>query len=468
MKKVLAFDFGASFGRAILAKYNNGELTYEEVHRFENIPIEENGSVYWDFDTLYKEVLTGISLAKDFDSIGFDTWGVDYVLIDKQGELIGKPFHYRDLRTEKGMKKVFSKITEKELYQQTGNQIISFNTLFQLVETDTSKADKLLFMPDLFIYKLTGIAQCEMSIASTSQMMDLNNKTWNKEILSKFNIPEKLLLPPQASGRVVGNYKNAKVVAVAGHDTQCAIAALPTTDEDVLYLSCGTWSLLGTELNNPMLSEQSYELNLSNEIGANGKINYLKNIIGLWLAQESKRAFKKRGEVYSFAELADLALQAEPLRYIIDPDSPEFTVAGDMPSRIQEFCERTGQGKPETVGEIMRTIYDSLALKYRYVVEQIEQITGKNYPVLHIIGGGANAKILCQLTANSLNKEVIAGPSEATAIGNVLTQLVALGEIKDLNEGRKWLAKTEKTCHYSPQNTSAWQKAYAYFKECIV
>lgn len=466
MKKVLAFDFGASSGRAILATYEAGALSYKEVHRFENNPIEENGLLCWDFSTLFKQVQKAINLAGDFDSIAFDTWGVDFGVIDKDGNLLSNPVHYRATRTLKTYDEAFTKISKEELYAKTGNQIMNINTLFQVLATKLEKADKLLFMPDLFAYMLCKIPVCELSIASTSQMLDPDKKVFNQDILELFKIPQGLLQTPVKSGTVIGEYNGAKVIAVAGHDTQCAVASIPS-DEEVLFLSCGTWSLLGTELDSPILTKESQMLELSNEIGAQGKVNYLKNIIGLWLIQESRRAWKRNGLDYSYADLEKLALECEPFKYFIDPDSAEFAVPGDIPSLVQEFCFKTSQGKPETVGEIMRCIYESLALKYRFAVEQIKGITQKDFKALHVLGGGTKDKLLCQMTANSTNMPVIAGPIEATALGNIIIQLIALGEIEDLAQGRKLIKNTENLKNYAPIDTQKWAEAYKRYVEIL-
>ncbi|MFI3175095.1 MAG: rhamnulokinase family protein [Bacillota bacterium] len=468
MKKVLAFDFGASSGRGILATYTDGNLTYEEIHRFENTPIEENGTLYWDFPTLFKEVEIAIEKAGAFDSVGFDTWGVDFGLLDADGKLLEKPVHYRDKRTEQTVARAEKILSQDEIYAKTGNQIMALNTLFQLMETDLTGAKTLLFMPDLFAYQLCGAKNCEMTIASTSQMLDLEKKVWHEEVLEKFNIPKEILLPPTKTGKIIGKYKGvADVVAVAGHDTQCAVASLPT-DEEVLFLSCGTWSLLGAELETPILSAESRSANLSNEIGANGKINYLKNIIGLWLIQESRRVWQSQGKAYTFSELADLAKEAKPFQFFIDPDAPQFASPGDIPKLVQEFCEKTGQGRPESIGEIMRCIYESLALKYRFSVEQVKELTGKNFSKLHMLGGGIQAKLLCEMTASATNMEVIAGPVEATALGNIIIQLVAIGELESIANGRELIKKTEPVITYQPTDGNLWADTYKKYKECVL
>lgn len=473
MKRVLAFDFGASSGRAILAEFENGHLTYQEVHRFENCPREADGHFRWDFADLMANVRLGIEKAGEFDSIGFDTWGVDFGLLGENGELLGDPVHYRDGRTEGMVEKALQTMPADALYAATGSQIMGINTLFQLLaakETDPetwSKAKRLLFMPDLFAHALCGSDACETTIASTSQMLDANTRGWSRPVLDAFGIPESLFAPRVDSGAVVGEYKGAKVIAVAGHDTQCAVAAMPAPDKDAAFLSCGTWSLLGCELDAPVLTERSRLLALSNEQGANGKVNYLKNIIGLWLIQESRRQWRREGQEYSYADLEKLALEAAPLRSFIDPDSPEFTPPGDIPGRVREFCRRTGQPVPETVGEIMRCIYESLALKYRFALDQLSQVTGKHFSSLHILGGGTKDGLLCRMTADCTGIPVIAGPVEATALGNILIQLVALGEVKDIEEGRALIAATEPVKRFAPSAQDDWNRAYETYKTIV-
>ncbi len=477
---VLAFDFGASSGRAILATYQaNAEspLTYKEVHRFENNPRMVGKNFSWDFNALLSEVKIGITLAGKFDSIGFDTWGVDFGLLDADGNLLADPVNYRDLRTEGMLEKAFEKISLNRLYAYTGNQVMTINTLFQLLGLAhqdpalLAKAKRLLFIPDLFAYQLCGKTVCEDSIASTSQMLNPMTKAWSTPVLEAFDIAEDLFGERVASGSIIGQTPcqdgTASVISVAGHDTQCAVAAMPTNAEQVAFLSCGTWSLLGTELDQPILTAQSNALNLSNEIGANGKINYLKNIIGLWIIQESRRVWKDQGMDYSYSELEKLALEAPALACFIDPDAPEFSVPGDMPTLIQSFCRNTNQLVPETVGEITRCIYESLALKYHFAMQQLATITEKSFDALHILGGGTQSKLLCQFTANAIELPVRAGPVEATALGNIIIQLKALGALEDLAQGRALIAKTETIRTYLPVDQDAWTQAFTFYKTIL-
>jgi rhamnulokinase/L-fuculokinase len=468
MKTVLAFDFGASSGRAIKALFDGSKITYEEIHRFDNIPKEVDGHVCHDVDMIFGEIKTAIEKAGEIDSIAFDTWGVDYALLDKDGKLIHEPYHYRDERTKDALAKAFGKITPDELYGETGNQIMNINTLFQLLSDENlTKADKILFMPDLFAYLLTGKKVCEMSIASTSQMLDMKEKVFSKKILDIFGIKEDLFPEICESATINGDYKGVPVISVAGHDTQCAVAAMPTESENAAFLSCGTWSLIGCELNKPVMTAKSNSLELSNEMGANGKINFLKNISGLWLIQETRRDLAKTDRKYSYNELEKMARESEKFRSFIDPDAPELSAHGNLPDKIRAYCKNTNQPVPETIGQIVRCIYESLALKYRLALEQIAECTNKKFDVLHLMGGGTKDGFLCELASQSLGIPVIAGPIEATALGNIVLQLIALGEIETIAQGRKIIAETEKVKTFSEDRTPDWDEAFVKFCEII-
>ena len=468
MKTVLAFDFGASTGRAIKATFDGKTISYEEIHRFDNIPKEVDGHVCHDVDMIFGEIKTAIDKAGKVDSIAFDTWGVDYALLDKDGGIIHEPYHYRDERTKDALAKVFAKISPDDLYAETGNQIMNINTLFQLVSDDNlPKADKLLFMPDLFAYLLTGKKVCETTIASTSQMLSPIDKKWSKKVLDTFGISESLFSEVCPSATINGDYEGTPVVSVAGHDTQCAVAAMPTDSENAAFLSCGTWSLIGCELDAPVMTKESNALELSNEVGANGKINFLKNISGLWLIQETRRDLAKTDRKYSYNELEMLARDSESFRSFIDPDAPELSAHGNLPDKIRAYCKNTNQPVPETVGQVVRCIYESLALKYRLALEQIAECTGKKFDVLHLMGGGTKDGFLCELASQSLGIPVVAGPIEATALGNIVLQLIALGEIRSIDEGRKIIAETEKVKTYNQAHTPDWDEAYERFCNII-
>lgn len=468
MSRVLAFDFGASTGRAILAEYKDDKLNYSEVHRFDNNLTKKDGLLCWDFPYLLNEVKKAIDMVKNVDALAFDTWGVDYGMLDKDGNLISLPVCYRDERTKDMPKKVFESISNSKLYELTGNQIMPINTLFQLRSEKIGNADTFLFMPDLFAYSLCGAKTVEQTIASTSQMLDLKNVKWQNEVFKVTGKNEKLLPTIVKSATAAGEYKGIKVIKVAGHDTQCAVAAMPASEnENPAFLSCGTWSLIGCENDEPILSEKSMNDELSNELGANGKINYLKNISGLWLIQEIRRNFKSEGKEYSYNDMEQLARKEDAFKFFIDPDDDSFATPGNMPQKICAFCEKTGQGKPESDGAMIRCIYESLAMKYRFAVNQISENTGNKFDVLHLLGGGTKDTFLCQMTADSLNMSVVAGPTEATALGNIILQLIALGDIKDVNEGRELIKSSEKLTTYKPENAQAFECAYNNFVKIL-
>lgn len=468
MKTVLAFDFGASTGRAIKAVFDGRKISYEEIHRFENTPKTVDGHVCHDIDMIFSEITSAIEKAGQVDSLAFDTWGVDYALLDNDGKVMHLPYHYRDERTKDALDKAFKKISPHELYGKTGNQIMNINTLFQLIcDENTEKAKTLLFMPDLFGYMLTGNKVCEMSIASTSQMFDPKKKKLSDDVLDKFSIRQDIFPEICPSGTVNGEYKGISVISVAGHDTQCAVAAMPAKTENPAFLSCGTWSLIGCELDEPIMTEESNALELSNEMGANGKINFLKNISGLWLIQETRRDLAKTDGKYSYNELENFARESEKFRSFIDPDHPSLSAHGNLPDKIRAYCKRTNQPVPETTGQLVRCIYESLAMKYRLALEQISQCTGKKFDVLHLMGGGTKDGFLCELTAQSLGIPVIAGPIEATALGNIILQLIALNEIENIEEGRKIIAETEKVKTFNEEHTPDWDDAYNRFCQII-
>ena len=481
-KRVLAFDFGASSGRAIIGCFDGDKITLEEVHRFSNDPVSVGGTVYWDVLRLFYEIKQGIVKAKiagGFDSIGIDTWGVDFGLIDSEGKLMENPVHYRDTRTVGLVDESFKTMPKEKLYGITGIQFMELNTLFQLVSLKKyrpwmlERADKMLFMPDLFGYMLTGKMCAEYSIASTSQLIDLDKRTWSKEILDAFGIKESVFAPLVQPGTVLGELSKevceecgvdpVPVISVCGHDTQSAITSVPCEDGNFAFLSSGTWSLFGTELEKPIVNETSMNINITNEGGYDDSTGFLKNIIGLWLTQESRRQWKREGEEYSYADLEKLALAAEPFRCFIDPDAPEFVPHGNIPERVREFCRKTGQYVPETVGEIMRCIYESLAMKYRLTFEKLRECTERDYPVIHVIGGGTKDGLLCQMTANSCDRTVKAGPIEATVMGNVAVQLMSDGSVKNIGQARKIVADSSELKTFEPKDMDKWAGAYEDF-----
>ncbi len=481
-KRVLAFDFGASSGRAIIGCFDGEKITLEEVHRFSNDPVSVGGTVYWDVLRLFYEIKQGIikaRMAGGFDSIGIDTWGVDFGLIDAEGKLMENPVHYRDRRTVGLVDEAFKTMPREKLYGITGIQFMELNTLFQLISLKKDRpwmlerADKMLFMPDLFAYMLTGKMCAEYSIASTSQLIDLETSSWSKDIIDAFGIKESIFAPIVKPGTVLGELTDeiceecgvdkVPVISVCGHDTQSAITSVPCEDGNFAFLSSGTWSLFGTELEKPIVNETSLNINITNEGGFDDTVGFLKNIIGLWLIQESRRQWQRQGEDYSYADLEKLALAAEPFKCFIDPDAPEFVPHGNIPKRVQEFCEKTGQYVPQTVGEIMRCIYESLAMKYKLTFEKLCECTERDYPVIHVIGGGTKDTLLCRLTANSCNRTVKAGPIEATVMGNVAVQLMSDNSVSGISEARKIVANSSELKVYEPEDVEAWEKAYADF-----
>lgn len=485
-KRVLAFDFGASSGRAIIGCFDGDKITLEEVHRFSNDPVSVGGTVYWDVLRLFYEIKQGIVKAKiagGFDSIGIDTWGVDFGLIDSEGKLMENPVHYRDTRTAGLVEESFKTMPKEKLYGITGIQFMELNTLFQLISLKKyrpwmlERADKMLFMPDLFAYMLTGKMCAEYSIATTSQLIDLETKSWSKEILDAFGIKKSLFAPLVKPGTVLGELSKeiceecgvdpVSVISVCGHDTQSAITSVPCEDGNFAFLSSGTWSLFGTELDKPIVNETSMNINITNEGGFDDSTGFLKNIIGLWLIQESRRQWKREGEEYSYADLEKLALAAEPFKCFIDPDAPEFVPHGNIPERVREVCRRTGQYVPETVGEVMRCIYESLAMKYRLTFEKLRECTKRDYPVIHVIGGGTKDGLLCQMTANSCDRTVKAGPIEATVMGNVAVQLMSDGSVDNIGQARKIIAESSELKIFEPKDTGDWAKAYEDFLKIV-
>ena len=468
MRTVLAFDFGASSGRAIKGVFDGKSIKYSEIHRFENIPKIVDGHVCHDVDMILNEIKTAIKKAGKVDSIAFDTWGVDYALLDKDGNVIHEPYHYRDSRTANALEIAFAKMPAEAIFAETGNQIMNINTLFQLLcDKDLNNADKLLFMPDLFAYLLTGEKVCEITIASTSQMFDMIKGEWSKKVLDTFGIKKELFPALKKSATINGYYNGVPVISVAGHDTQCAVVAMPTQTKNVAFLSCGTWSLMGCEVDTPIITKESTECDLSNEMGANGKINFLKNISGLWLIQQLRQDLKKNGMSLSYDELESMARASEQFRCFIDPDASDFSTHGDLIDKIKAYCKKTNQPVPLTIGQIVRCIYESLVMKYRLALEQISACAQKSFEVLHLMGGGSKDGFLCELASESIGIPVIAGPVEATALGNIILQLIALGEINDVDEGRKIIAETEKVTRFSKKRTIEWDVAYKRFCEII-
>jgi len=482
MLRMLAFDYGASSGRAVMGSFDGKVLRTEEVHRFSNDPVFAGGTLYWDFLRLFYEMKQGIlkSRSHNLSSIGIDSWAVDFGLLDKNGRLLGNPVHYRDSRTDGSIEEIAKIVDKRDIYERTGIQFMVINTLNQLyamVKEDAAafdKAETLLFIPDLLAYFLTGHKVSEFTVASTSQMLNSVTRKWDFDLLEKLNIKTSMLPDIVEAGTVLGPLSTrvqeelgigaVPVISVAEHDTASAVVAVPAKDENHAYLSSGTWSLLGVELNAPVINDITYNVNYTNEGGVHGTTRLLKNIMGLWIYQECKREWDEEGRKLSFDELEEEASECPPFRSFIDPDNDLFFGQGNMPRKVCAFCRDTGQHVPEDKFSIVRCIMESLALKYRMVIEGLEKITGKKINVLHIVGGGCKNRMLNQFAANATGKTVITGPTEATAIGNLLCQLMGLGEIKNLREARELVLNSFETAVYQPKNTSAWQEAYERFK----
>lgn len=486
MKKILSFDFGASSGRAMLAEYSDGKINMQEIHRFSNDTVIVNGTMYWDVLRLFFEIKTGITKAVNsggFDAIGIDTWGVDFGLIDKRGKLIGNPVHYRDTRTEGMLEETFKIVSQDEIYSRTGIQCMRINTLYQLMylknhePEQLDSAEKMLMIPDLFAYMLTGEIKEEATIASTSNLFDPYKKDWDRELIKKLGLPEHIFADVIKPGEVYGmlsdeiceelGCKKVPVVAACGHDTASAVVATPSETDDFVYISCGTWSLFGIESKDPILTSQAAELNFTNEGGYDGTIRFLKNIMGLWLIQESRRQWKREGDDVGFDQLEKEALGAEPFKCFIDVDDPAFETAGNLPKRVVEFCRRTGQYVPQNRGEIMRCIYQSLAMKYKHTFNKLAEMSSKEYHRINILGGGIKDKLLCQMASDACNVQVLAGPSEATVMGNIAVVLAALGELNGFSEIRRAVSNSTELKKYTPKDNAAWEKAYADFVKIL-
>ncbi len=485
MQQYLAFDLGASSGRAILGTLQDDKISLQELHRFENSGVQCNGGLFWNILGLFKELKVGLQKAlatgAELQGIAIDTWGVDYALIDKDGFFLGFPRHYRDSRTDEIMPWAFAKMPAEQMYEHTGIQFMNLNTVFQLAaalraDDDSLKiADKLLFTPNALTYLLCGDISAEYSIATTSQLYDPTRRDWAWPVIDAIGIKRSLFPKIVPSCTVAGTLTSAlqkefkcgpiPVILVGSHDTASAVAAVPATGEKSwAYLSSGTWSLLGLELEAPLVTAQARAANYTNEGGIGGKIRFLKNIMGLWLVQECRNEWQRQGETYSFAELDKLAEQAEPFRSLIDPNHSSFVAPGDMPARVAAFCHRTGQPIPETPGQIVRVAFESLALRYKQTIDELEELQERKIEVLHLVGGGCKGDILNQFAANAIDRPVIAGPVEATGLGNIMGQAIATGAIASIQEGRNIIRNCTESKTFLPQDKAAWQEAFRKFK----
>ncbi len=473
-RRVLAVDLGAESGRVIEAAFDGEQILMSDLHRFSNTPVYTQNTFHWDVLRLWHNIQIGIANAsQDAISVGVDTWGVDFALLDKDGQLLGNPVHYRDKRNEGMMDWVFEGMPRREVFEQTGIQFMQINGLYGLAamvkqqSAQLAIADTLLTIPDLFNYWLSGSKTCEFTHATTLQIHNPQTHDWSYDLLEAVGIPTNILTPVVQPGDKIGTYNGLDVIVPACHDTGSAVVGVPTTTKNYAYLSSGTWSLLGIEVDKPIINDATYAANMTNEGGVYGTYRLLKNIMGLWIAQQCRDTWLNQGTDYSYATLAQLAGEAEAFRSLIDPDIPEFLSHGDMPSRIRTYCSETNQAIPETIGQVMRCVFESLALKYRYVMDLLRDISGQSIERLHIIGGGVRNELLCQMTANACGIPVVAGPVEATALGNAIIQLITSGDLANLDEARTMLSRTIATKLYEPTEQSVWEENYQRFKFII-
>ena len=485
--KYIAIDMGASSGRVMAGILDNGILNLEEIHRFDNGPTEKDGSLFWNIAAIFSEIKTGLKAAfakhPDARSIAVDTWGVDYVILKKDGSFARDPYNYRDSRTDGMPEKVFATlISEKEIYSRAGTQLMQINTLYQLLahkeahKEDLAEGSTILMIPDAITYLLCGDTTCEYTESSTSNLLNAAKRSWDWELIEKLGLPKNLFPAitesPVAVGKLredlckeLGIDSSIRVCKVGSHDTASAVAAVPAPEnQDFVYISFGTWALFGAELDAPVLTEEARLAGFTNEGGLNKKIRFLTNIIGMWLAQELRADWGKRaGEKIPWSKIDPMAAAAEPLKYLIDPNAREFLSPGDMFGKIQRFCERTGQGTPDE-GAAIRCVYDSLALCFRMKKELLERLTGKQFAALNMVGGGSNASVIMQIAADLCQCPIIAGPVEATASGNILSQAIADGTLKDLQEVRSVVKRSFTPVTYTPGSIDQTKLSAAYEK----
>ncbi|MBD2845624.1 rhamnulokinase [Paenibacillus sp. IB182496] len=481
----LAYDLGASSGRALLGRLSGNRIEVEEIHRFPNDPVQAGGRLYWDILRLYHEIKQGLLAAKHRgalpQTLAIDSWAVDFGLLGRSGELLANPYHYRDAHTEGVMERVFETVPRADIFARTGIQFLPFNTIYQLAALKAARAPQLdaaehfLMIPDLLRYFLTGERASEFSNATTTQLYNPLAGDWDGELLTRLGLERrwfgKVLQPGERAGRLQPSVCEElgvpaiEVVAAAEHDTGSAVVAVPARQRPFAYLSCGTWSLMGTETEQPVMGEQALALNFTNEGGYGGTYRLLKNIMGLWILQETRREWEKQGQSYGFPELVALAEQSPAFGVWIDPDDAAFLAPGDMTPRIRDYCARTGQRAPQTPGEFVRCIMESLALKYRYVLEMTERLSAQRFEGLHMVGGGIQNTLLCRWTASAIGKPVWAGPAEGSAIGNLAVQWIAQGAFADIWEARAAIADSFPVTTYEPRDGAAWNEAYGRFRE---
>jgi len=486
--KFLAIDLGAESGRGVVGLFDGQKLRLEEGHRFPNGPVQILDRLHWDVLRLFAEMKRALGQCveqhgTDLAGMGVDTWGVDFGLLDRNNELLGNPYHYRDSRTDGMMEEAFRRVPREEIFERTGIQFMQLNTLYQLLAMVVQKspllevADTFLTMPDLFNFWLTGRKVAEFSEATTTQFYDPRAGDWAKGMLEKMGVPTHFLPEIVPPGTVLGSLWPSvaeevglgaiPVVAPACHDTGSAVAAVPTQGRDYAYLSSGTWSLMGAEVSEPIINEKSLAYNFTNEGGVCHTFRFLKNIMGLWLVQQCRQTWERAGESLSYDEITQLAAAATPFRALIDPDQDLFLKFGDMPAQIAMACAQTGQPVPVDKGSTVRCALESLALKYRWTLDRLEELLERKLEVIHVVGGGTQNKLLCQFTANATQRPVLAGPIEATAIGNVMMQALALGHVGSLEEAREVIRNSFEVIPYEPTDADAWEEAYGRFQKVL-
>ncbi len=486
-KNLLAIDLGAESGRAVAGMLEDQRIHLKEVHRFPTGMLQIDDHYYWNIYRFYEEIVKSINFCKNQDqikpeSMGIDTWGVDFGFLGSDGKLCCIPYAYRDPQTAVGMEDFFkTKMSRKEIYMKTGIAVLPFNSVFHLnalkINQDPvlDSAQRLLFMPDILNYLLTGVQKTEFSFATTSQLYNPVNKVWESRIFNALGIDEKIMPEVGNPGKIIGNLKSnvAKTAAVdpfplmsvCSHDTGSAIVAIPAEGDNWAYISSGTWSLMGIESRTPIINEKSFEYNFTNEGGAEATYRFLKNIMGLWLLQKCKKSWSTTGRSIDYPELVEMGRISKAFKHFIDPDDMLFYNPENMPLAIDEYCEKTGQESPSMVGEYVRAILEGLAFKYRLVLEQLREVSGKTIDKIHIIGGGTQNKLLCQFTSNATGIPVIAGPAEGTAAGNLLMQAIGMGYLRSLEEARKVVRNSFNLDNYLPMDTEEWNTAYQKFRE---
>ena len=484
MSEYVAFDLGASNGRCILGRYDGNRLSMDIIHRFDNAPVELNGHLFWDILSIYANIRNnlirlGQGDADEIRSIGVDSWGCDFALLDAKGKLVSNPYSYRDSQTAGIIPRLFSRMSQQDIFQITGLQFIEPNTLVQLHAMQLNQDPALKYaatiqhIGDLMHFWLTGIRACEYTNASTSQIMDVQTHRWSPEIIASFGLNPDMFPEIIPAGTLLGKLrpsllaetglKDVQIIASATHDTAAAIVSTPVTQKPFGYISSGTWALLGMEVTRPVLKSQCLSLNIANEGGAFGTITLLKNITSLWLIQECRRQWSLEGKTFTWEELSEMALDSKPFLAYLDPDDPVFSRPGNMPGRVQQYCQQTGQLVPQAKEEILRIIFESLAFKYRLVLQSLISLTQEQIAVLHIIGGGSRNVLLNQFTANAIRLPVQAGPSEATALGNILVQMVAMGELSSLADARSLVLQSFSTTIFIPEDVDRWDENYLRF-----